>query len=191
MGMEELVAALKRWLGLLARPEEEWNLVVAEKPSLSEAVFPFSVMGLLLAILLGLFGILLRYGEKSTLIELAFHVLVEAGPVAAFAVASALAARRFDAVRSSMGAVAALYSSAGLWLGSCLNLVPVPALGWLWLALGMGYTSYLYVRAMDLVIGVPGHAKPKLAAAALGSALVLSILLRVARLVAFSAMDLY
>jgi hypothetical protein len=156
-----LVDALRRYVHLVTQPEAEWNLVVAEKPPLAEIVFPFTVIGLAVSLLAGLLGALIRVGEHSILLEVVLRPVVDAGTVAAFAAASGLLARRFDAVRPSMGEAAALYSSAGLWMSSVLGFVPVSALGWLWFLVGVAYTGYLYHLALDVAVGVPGHARLK------------------------------
>jgi hypothetical protein len=157
MNLQAFIDALTRYLHMVIRPEEEWNLVVAQNPSAAEAVFPFSIIGLILSALSFLIGVALRIGDKSILIETLAHVFVDAGSVAAFAVASGFVSTRVDAVRPSMGAMVALYSATGIWLISLLNFVPLPILGWLWLLMGSVYTGYLYYRSLDLAVGVPAH----------------------------------
>ena len=157
---------------LVGRSDDEWNIVAAEKPTIGEAIFPFSVLGLVVSLVLTLVGILLRSGDKSILVELVSQVVVDAGTVAAFAAVSGLVARRFDAVRPAMAEVAAIYSCVGIWMTSALGFIPVPALGWLWYLMGVVYTGYLWMRALDVVVGVAGESRTR-AMIASGAALVI------------------
>lgn len=176
--LQPLVDALRRYLHLVIRPEDEWNLVTAEKPSLGEAIFPFTVIGLAVSLLFGLVGALLRTGEGSVPLALVGRLVIDGATVAAFAAASGLAARRADAVRPEMGEVAALYSCAGLWMSSVLGFVPVPALGFLWFLMGAAYTGYLHYQALDVAVGVPGHARVKTFAVSMGALVLVSSVLR-------------
>lgn len=177
MSLQVFTDALKRYVNLVLRPEAEWNLVAAENPSVAEVIFPFSVMGLLFSFLCALTGIALRIGERSFLLEVLAHLLIDAAGVAAFAGVAQLMGKRVDSVRPQLGGVAALYSAAGLWMSSLLAFVPIPVLGWLRLLMGAVYTGYLFYRSLDLVLGVPAHSRilalgTPLASLVLGSALV-------------------
>lgn len=179
MTLQPLVDALGRYLHLVVGPEDEWNLIVAEKPTLIEAIVPFSIIGLAVSLVFALVGALLRTGQNPVALAVAFRFGVDAVTVAAFAAVSGLAARRADAVRPQMGEVTALYASAGLWMSSILAFVPVPVLGFLWFLMGATYTGYLYYQALDVAVGVPGHARIKVFAASMGALVLVSSALRV------------
>jgi hypothetical protein len=179
MTLQPLVDALGRYLHLVVGPEDEWNLIVAEKPTLAEAIVPFSIIGLAVSLVFGLVGALLRTGENPVALAVGFRFVVDAATVSAFAAVSGLAARRADAVRPLMGEVTALYASAGLWMSSILAFVPVPVLGFLWFLMGAAYTGYLYYQALDVAVGVPEHARIKVFAASMGVLVLVSSGLRV------------
>ncbi len=183
MFLQPLVDALRRYLHLVVGPEDEWNLIVAEKPSLGEAILPFTIIGLVASFVFALAGALLRTGENSVVLAVACRLVVDAATVAAFAAASGLVARKSDAVRPAMGEVVALYSSAGLWMSSILAFVPVPALGFLWFLMGAAYTGYLHYQALDVAVGVPGHVRIKAFAASMAVLVLVSSTLRVVEFV--------
>lgn len=176
---QAFIEALRRYVHLVVRPEDEWNLVAAQKPSLGEAVFPFTIIGLVLSVAASLLGGVLRTGESNLLLEVGVRLVVNAGSVAAFALAAGLVVRRIDVVRPAMGEVAALYSSTGLWMASLLSFVPVLALGWLWFLMGVAYSGYLFYLALDSAVGVPGHARTRCLIAVMAALVVVSSALRV------------
>jgi hypothetical protein len=178
MGPETFLEALRRYLHLVVRPEEEWNLVVAEKPTLAEAIFPFTVIGILVSFIAGLVGALIRVGEHGLLGEILFQPVVDLGTVAAFAATAGILSRRFDAVRPELGERSALYAASGLWLSSVLGFVPVPVLGWLWFLMGTVYTGYLFHLALDVAVAVPDHARLKVLAISMAALVGAGSLLR-------------
>ncbi|MBW2260480.1 MAG: hypothetical protein JRG91_00795 [Deltaproteobacteria bacterium] len=178
MVLQPLVDALRRYLHLVIGPEDEWNLIVAERPSLGEAVLPFTVIGLAVSLVFSLAGALLVAGENSVALAVASRLVVDGATVASFAAASGFMARRVGAVRPAMGEVAALYSSAGLWMSSVLAFVPVPVLGFLWFLMGAVYTGYLYYHALDAAVGVPAHVRIKAFAASMAVLVLVSSVLR-------------
>jgi hypothetical protein len=180
MDLQSFTDAFRRYASFVARPEDEWNVVVAENPPLTEVLFPFTTIGLVVSLLAGLLGSLLRTAEHSIAIDVAVKLAVDAGSVTAFVVASGLVSRRVDAVRPQMGEIAALYSCAGMWMASVLGFVPVPVLGWLWLLIGAAYTGYLYYVALDVVVGVPDHSRLRAFLLPMGGLLIVSSALRVA-----------
>ncbi len=191
MSVETLTDALKRYLGFVVHPEQEWTLVVAQNPSITEALFPFSAMGLFVSVLCGVLGIALRIGMKNWPLELIAHLVIDASAVAAFAGAAVLVVRRLDAVRPRLMAVSALYSATGIWIASLVAFVPIPALGWLRLAMGAVYTAYLFYRSLDLAVGVPGHARLLAMGVPLGAMVVAGGLARIAFTVVLSGIQVW
>jgi hypothetical protein len=151
--------AARRYAKLVIDPEQEWNLIGAQNPSLGEVVFPFTVMGLVASTLLALLGIVLRIGQTRLALELLAHVVVEGAAVAAFAAVAGAVARRADAVRPRLAPAAALYSATGMWIGALFAVIPIPELAWIRLLAGTLYTAFLFHRASETVVGVPGHAR--------------------------------
>jgi len=178
MNVDVVTSAFRRYVHLLMRPEEEWNLIVAERPSLAEIVFPFTAMGIAVCFLSSLVGSLLRVEEHSLLVDIVTRPLADCGAVAAFAAVSGLVARRFGAIRPAMGEASALYSSIGIWMASVLGFIPVRALGWLWFLLGAAYAAFLYHRALDVAVGLPRHTRLKALLLSLGGLLVAGSVLR-------------
>jgi hypothetical protein len=167
--LESLKAAVERYIGFILHAEDEWNVVASEKPPVSEILFPFTTMGVVVLLIASALGCLLRAARGSFLLEMLFTVALYAIPLAVFTAATSMLAGRLGAVRADLAVAVCLYAFSPAWLVSALHVIPVVSFGWLWLTISLVFVSLLFVKGSTSVLGIPDRRRPLFIAACLVS----------------------
>jgi len=147
--------AARRFVGILADTDEEWNLVAGERPALGDVLFPFAAMGMAVFVAFFSLGYLFRSNKTSFAVELAFALVTYALAPAVFAAAASHLAGRMKAVRRELCPVVCVYAFSPAWVVSILNIIPVVAFGWLWFIISIVFISIIFFKGAQNVIGVP------------------------------------
>jgi hypothetical protein len=152
--IQSLKEALLRYVGLIIRTDDEWNVVASQKPQLVEALFPFTAMGFIVFFLSWLGGYLLRSTRSPFVIELILTLAVYLGSLALFAGLMRFLADRMQAVRKELALTVALYAFSPAWPFSVLHVIPVVSFGWLWIIITLVLIAVLTHKAATNVLGV-------------------------------------
>jgi hypothetical protein len=167
--MESFKEAVARFVGLVIKPDEEWNVIASEKPGLAEVLFPYSSIGLVLFIAATVLGYLLRSFRSSFILELLISLAVYLLPLAIFCGCTLLLAGSMKAVRKELSIQVCLYAFSPAWVISLLHVIPVISFGWLWIIISLIFASYLFSKAAGGVLGVPEGKKTVFTILALSS----------------------
>jgi hypothetical protein len=167
--IQSLKDALMRYVGLIVRTDDEWNVIASEKPGLAEVLFPFTAMGFVVFILAWLGGYMMRSTRAPFALELVLHLAAYLVPLALFAAITRLLAERMKAVRKELALTTALYAFSPAWPFSSFHVIPVVSFGWLWIIITLVLVAVLMHKAATNVLGIMEGKRTAFLALTLGS----------------------
>lgn len=167
--IQSLKDALLRYVGLIIKTDDEWNVIASQKPELTEALFPFTAMGFLLFIIAWVGGFLLRSSRAPFVFELILHLAAYLGSLTVFTLVTRMLAQKMKAVRKELAPSVALYAFSPAWPFSALHVIPVVSFGWLWIIITLVLIAVLMHKASTSVLGIAEGKRTVFLAATLGS----------------------